>query len=59
MMQAPGVSSSSTSAAPVPFSTIIAAASRSVWVGPTVRTTSDIPSRTCIWPPSVGIARSC
>ena len=37
-----------TSAAPVPFSTIFAAASRSVCEGPTVRTTSDIPSLTCI-----------
>src|SRR4051794_25782038 len=48
-MQGPGAASSSTSAAPVPFSVIIVAASRSVCVGPTVRTTSDIPSRTSIW----------
>ena len=43
-----GDSASVTSAAPVPFSTIFAAASRSVCDGPTVRTTSDIPSLTCI-----------
>ena len=49
-MTIPGVgdSSSLTSAAPVPFSTIIAAASRSVCEGPTVSDTSDIPSLTCI-----------
>ena len=43
-----GSSSSMTSAAPVPFSTIFAAASRSVWDGPTVSVISDIPSLTCI-----------
>src|SRR4051794_39184289 len=47
-MRATGVSSSETSAAPIRFSAIIAAASRSVCPGPTVSTTSDIPSRTCI-----------
>ena len=49
-MTIPGVgdSASKTSAAPVPFSTIFAAASRSVCDGPTVSDTSDIPSLTCI-----------
>jgi hypothetical protein len=47
-MHGTGRSSSVTSAAPIPFSTIIVAASRSVCDGPTVRITSDIPSRTCI-----------
>ena len=47
-MRATGVSSSLTRAAPIRFSAIIDAASRNVCVGPTVRTTSDIPSRTCI-----------
>src|SRR3954454_20824718 len=40
-----------TSAAPVPFSTIFAAASRSVCVGPTVSVISDMPSLTCILRP--------
>ncbi len=43
-----GESASLTRAAPVPFSTIILAASRSVCEGPTVSDTSDIPSFTCI-----------
>ena len=47
-MQGTGVSSSLTSAAPIPLAAICAAASRSVCVGPTVRTTSDIPSLTNI-----------
>ena len=44
----PGSSSSITTAAPTPFSVIRCAASRSVWPGPTVSTTLDIPSRTSI-----------
>src|SRR5207344_2230067 len=47
-MPGTGFSSSLTRAAPIPFSVIFVAASRRVCVGPTVRTTSDIPSRTCI-----------
>ena len=41
-------SGSSTTAAPTPRSAIAAAAWRSVWPGPTVRTTVLMPSRTCI-----------
>src|SRR3954454_2607163 len=49
-----GVSSSLTRAAPIPFAAICAAASRNVCVGPTVRTTSDIPSLTSIPRPFIG-----
>ena len=44
----PGCSSSMTTAAPTPFSVICRAASRSVWPGPRVRITLDMPSRTSI-----------
>ena len=44
----PSASSSITTAAPTPFSVIRRAASRSVWAGPTVNTTLDIPVRTSI-----------
>ena len=47
-MQGTGVSSSVTSAAPIPLAAICSAASRRVCDGPTVRTTSDIPSLTSI-----------
>src|SRR6478752_3132302 len=50
-MQGTGVSSSSTSAAPIPLAAICTAASRRVCVGPTVRTTSDMPSLTNIGRP--------
>ncbi len=53
-MHGTGVSSSLTSAAPIPLAAICTAASRRVCVGPTVRTTSDIPSLTSIWHPFVG-----
>ena len=48
MMPGPGASGSMTTAAPTRRSAIALAASRSVWPGPTVRTTSLIPSRTCM-----------
>src|SRR4249919_276404 len=51
MIRGAGDSSSKTRAAPVPFSVILVAVSRSVWLGPTARTTLDIPSRTSTAPP--------
>ena len=54
MMQGTGVSSSLTSAAPTPLVAICAAASRRECVGPTVRTTSDMPSLTSIRSPFFG-----
>ena len=47
-MPGPSPSGSITTAAPTRRSAISFAASRSVWPGPTVRTTLLIPSRTCI-----------
>ena len=55
----PGISSSITSAAPVPFSIIIVAASRSVWAGPTVRTTSTSLPVPAFAASLRGIASSC